>query len=291
MKHTYLILAVLLSFVMIMTSCNNNNFVEQNTVQSQVDTTSNYEDETTNLPDDETQNSNSELCEFDRLYEDTIAEIGINDEMTDYEIIEKCFVYIIESTFYIEYDNPTITQSWRSYPTCEVPPTYYEELAFGVLKYGIGSCENFAAAMMVLLEGLGFEVRYVPGYTASVGGNYVVHAWTMVKVDDRWYHLDSQLEDNISFEEINFKYFMKDDNTFYSSHIWGERLVQPNEYDLSLPYCDGIIETPQARTLVFRGKNYTVEDAVKHAEQQKAKAGDLWNDIVLEDSMPPFPTV
>ena len=87
-------------------------------------------------------------------------------------------------------------------------------------------CEDYAAALTLLLRELGLEAEYVPGLPYSVEGNLVDHAWTMVKIDGVWYHLDSQLEDNITRHGlVRYRYFLKGDTTLSGSHVWGQRLI------------------------------------------------------------------
>lgn len=87
-------------------------------------------------------------------------------------------------------------------------------------------CEDYAAALTLLLRGMGLEAQYVPGLTYSAEGNLVDHAWTMVKIDGVWYHLDSQLEDNISRRgSVRYRYFLKGDATLSGSHRWGQNLI------------------------------------------------------------------
>jgi hypothetical protein len=48
----------------------------------------------------------------------------------------------------------------------------------------------------------------------------------VAKVDGEWYHLDCQLEDNISRHgSIRYRYFMKGDATMAGSHRWGQNLI------------------------------------------------------------------
>lgn len=71
-------------------------------------------------------------------------------------------------------------------------------------------CEDYAAALTLLLREMGLEAAYVPGLTYSAEGNLVDHAWTLVKVDGVWYHLDSQLEDAISRRgSVGYRYFLR----------------------------------------------------------------------------------
>ncbi len=229
-----------------------------------------------------------EMCYFEALHEKSINNIGITDETVDYEKIKAAYIYIIEHTTYIPFDNNDITQTWRSFDTCDTPPTYYEELATGVLQYGIGSCENYAAALVFLLEGIGMEAKYVPGATYSVNGEMVRHAWAMVKFNGEWYHIDPQLEDDISNNFIAFKYFMKNDAEFSKTHLWGDLLPNPTDYDEELPDCSGheliIIPKLTKSSKVFFTEEQAVEQALLYAENTQNI-----NKIEIKEKTPAFP--
>ena len=144
-------------------------------------------------------------------------------EMSEYDKAKAAFDYMIEHTVL---DEPIGLEIWRIHGGGEVPIPYLEQRAISPLQYGAGMCEDYAAALTLLLQGMGLEARYVPGLTYSAEGNLVDHAWTAVRIDGVWYHLDSQLEDNISRRKtIRHRYFLKSDATMAASHRWGERLI------------------------------------------------------------------
>ena len=106
------------------------------------------------------------------------------------------------------------------------PIPFVEQRALSPLRFGVGMCEDYAAALTLLLRGMGLSSEYVPGLTFSAEGHLVDHAWTMVQIDGVWYHLDSQLEDNISRRgSVRYKYFLRGDATLSGSHRWGQNLV------------------------------------------------------------------
>ncbi len=65
------------------------------------------------------------------------------------------------------------------------------ELASYYFKYHKGSCEHYAAAQKVLLEELGFNVKYVEGERYdSKNKIWGEHVWVMMEIDGNWYHVD-----------------------------------------------------------------------------------------------------
>lgn len=155
---------------------------------------------------------------------DEILDVLINPQMTDEDKILAVYRYLIENVYFAD---PVGTDMWYYRGGQAAPPDFTELRALSPIVFGIGSCEDFACAMVVLLEQMGFEAMYVPGYTISVDGDYVDHAWTVVRLGENWYHLDPQLEQNIvRGNTIRYRYFLKSDEDMIPDHKWGENLVR-----------------------------------------------------------------
>ncbi len=273
------------------TGCAQSNMVDNNSssvaeIYEVANDTFNETEQTTS--DVDVESDEVITCYFDELALNAIDKMGVEQNDTDFVKIEKAFIYIIENTEIIEFENAALTNTWRAFCTCDTAPDFYKEMSTGLFEYGLASCENYASAMVLLLEHMGIEAKYVPGLTYSVYGDFMAHAWTMVKVDDVWYHLDAHLEDNISKTSINFKYYMKDDATFAASHAWGDLLLYPSEYSLNLPACDGIIQAPQAHLINNAQQKFTLQEAVDIANKHKLDAGENYNNIPSQ-SLPSFP--
>ncbi|HJB25910.1 MAG TPA: transglutaminase-like domain-containing protein [Firmicutes bacterium] len=160
---------------------------------------------------------------IDQVVHQTIEKITMPD-MSEYEKAKAAFDYLIETTYY---EDPIGMDVWRIRDKTENPTyTFLENRALSVLLYGKGYCMDYASALVLLLRGMGMEAVYVPGLTYSAEGAYVDHAWTIAKIDGVWYHLDSQLQDEISRNHsISYLYFMKSDATMRASHRWGQNLI------------------------------------------------------------------
>lgn len=163
-----------------------------------------------------------EASYIDRVVRDTVAKFAAPG-MSEYEKTKAAFDYLIENT---SLEDPVGLDLWRIRGDGGGQPSFVENRSLSVLLYGVGMCEDYAAALTMLLRGMGLEAEYVPGLTYSAKGALVDHAWTMVKIDGVWYHLDSQLEDNISRHgAIRYRYFLLGDATMAGSHRWGQNLI------------------------------------------------------------------
>lgn len=157
-----------------------------------------------------------------QLAEETAAAIAA-PEMGEYQRVKAAFDYMIR---HVAMEEPVGLELWRVHGGGDAPISFVEQRAISPLRYGVGMCEDYAAALTLLLRGLGLEAQYVPGLTYSAEGNLVDHAWTVVKIDGSWYHLDSQLEDNISRHGwVRYRYFLRGDASLSSSHRWGKNLI------------------------------------------------------------------
>ena len=204
---------------------------------------------------------------WDRPYEEAhpyirelcarIAQSLVTPQMTEYEKAKAAFDYIIDNTVL---DEPVGLELWRVHGGGEEAIPFVEQRALSPLRFGVGMCEDYAAALTLLLREMGLEAMYVPGLTYSVEGHLVDHAWTAAKVDGVWYHLDSQLEDNISRRgSVGYRYFMRGDATLSGSHVWGQDLINSGvltpeqvravEESFLVPACPEDYPTPQRRQL------------------------------------------
>lgn len=152
---------------------------------------------------------------------DTIPKFA-EPQMSEYEKTKAAFDYLIETGYY---QWPVALDVWRIHCGEGEIPSFVENRSLGILLNGIGTCEDYSAALVMLLEGMGIEARYVPGLTYHREGHLVHHAWVTAKVDGVWYHIDCQLEDGISKGTVKYKYFMKSDATMLASHRWGQNLI------------------------------------------------------------------
>lgn len=154
---------------------------------------------------------------------DMLLDTLIEPQMDDNEKILTAYRYMVENVYFAE---PVGYDMWYYRGGQTSPPDFTELRALSPIVFGIGSCEDFACAMVVLLEQMGYEAMYVPGYTVSVDGDYVDHAWAIVRLGKNWYHLDPQLEQNIARQNIiRYRYFLKSDDDMIYDHKWGENLI------------------------------------------------------------------
>lgn len=163
------------------------------------------------------------------------AGLLVRPGMEDAQKVEAAYRWMVESVYFADPPAPEIWQ-WCCLP--DPPPSYLEVRALCPLAYGVGSCEDFAAALALILQEMGFRADYVSGLTISVDREWVDHAWTVVQLGGQWYHLDSQLEQNVTRGgQLAYRYFLRGDIWMQADHLWGAALAS---------YWEGM-QTPEQR--------------------------------------------
>ena len=96
---------------------------------------------------------------------DGIAAPILARELPPAEEIRAAYLWLIENVYFAD---PVGLDAWRYHGDPDAPPPYLENRALSPLRFGVGSCEDFAAAMAVLLRRMGYKAQYVSGLTISV---------------------------------------------------------------------------------------------------------------------------
>ncbi|WP_405727045.1 transglutaminase domain-containing protein [Anaerotignum sp.] len=99
----------------------------------------------------------------------------------------------------------------------------YSHEIIGPLGHGVGVCEGIAKSVKILCDALNLWcVIALSGNNPEKGVKYR-HAWNIVKVDKKYYHLDCTFDNSLGNpDEIRYDYFLLNDKQMFRDH---ERLV------------------------------------------------------------------
>lgn len=100
--------------------------------------------------------------------------------------------------------------------------------AYGCLVNGKASCEGYAKAVKYLLDEEGIENYLAVGTTEGEKPEEPTgHAWNIVKINDRYYHLDATWDDpeGDAEEIISYAYFNVTDDDISETHTVEERFL------------------------------------------------------------------
>lgn len=124
----------------------------------------------------------------------------IKPSMTEFQKVKAINDYIVSNTMY---GTKTKTSPHSAYAL------FFE---------GQAVCQGYALAAQTLLEQSGIETKYVVGF---VNGNEA-HAWNLVKVDGKWYHLDTTWNDPLPNRvgAASYDYFLVSDTQISKDHTW-----------------------------------------------------------------------
>ncbi|PGD55377.1 S-layer protein [Bacillus wiedmannii] len=123
----------------------------------------------------------------------SITQVG----MDDHEKVKAIHDYVVK---HISYD-----ASYKAY-------TAYEAL---VNRSAV--CQGYALLTYQLLKEAGIENHFVVGT-----GDGQPHAWNLVKIENKWYHLDTTFDDPVPDEQgrVTYSYFNLSDEQIARNHEW-----------------------------------------------------------------------
>ena len=99
----------------------------------------------------------------------------------------------------------------------------YSHEIIGPLGHGVGVCEGIAKSVKILCDALNIWCVIALSENNPEKGVKYRHAWNIVKVDKKYYHIDCTFDNSLGNpEEIRYDYFLLNDKQLFRDH---ERLV------------------------------------------------------------------
>ena len=130
----------------------------------------------------------------------TILKGLVNDDMSDYEKVEKIYSYITST---VEYYGTNLT---------EIPRVAYS--AYGALKHHRAVCQGYAELAKIMLDLEGIECIYISGDASDTP-----HGWNLVKLNGNYYHIDATWDAGGNGKGTK-NYFLKSDDYMKKSREW-----------------------------------------------------------------------
>ena len=135
--------------------------------------------------------SASQLAKVNARIPQVLKRLGV-DGATDYEKVKLIHDFIVNNTTY--------DSSYRIYS------------AYGALINKKAVCQGYALLAYKMLTEAGVPCRYVYG---TAGGD---HAWNIVKLDGKWYHMDVTWDDPIGEPRLIYDYFLVGSDRMNKDH-------------------------------------------------------------------------
>lgn len=167
----------------------------------------------------------------------------------------------------------------------------YSHEIIGPLGHGVGVCEGIAKSVKILCDALNLWCVIALSENNPEKGVKYRHAWNIVKVDKKYYHIDCTFDNSLGNpEEIRYDYFLLSDKQIFRDHerlVWkmpacedGERFYY-KEKKLSFTKMEDVQKrsaqaVKKGRTLIFhwRGGYMTreiVQEFLKIFKEEAAK--------------------
>ena len=124
---------------------------------------------------------NSSVEELDKKLNEIIESAQL-EEGKDFENEQKLHDILSNKITYYEYTDIN-----------EIPSKYHS--IYGTLTENIAVCDGISKTMQLLLNKAGIESILVSGKLNSAS-----HAWNVVKLEDKWYHLDVTSDNSVKTE-------------------------------------------------------------------------------------------
>lgn len=139
----------------------------------------------------------------------------------------------------------------------------YSHEIIGPLGQGVGVCEGIAKAVKILCDSMGIWCMIALSEANPEKGIKYRHAWNVVKIEKKYYHLDCTFDNSLGKpEEIRYDYFMLQDKQIFRDH---ERLVW------KIPICE------DGERFYYKEKklSFTKMEDVRKRSAQAVKKGKI----------------
>lgn len=100
--------------------------------------------------------------------------------------------------------------------------SYRKYTAYAGLQSGSAVCQGYSLLTYKLLKEAGITNKIVEGTAQQAGARSQSHAWNLVLLDGRWYHLDTTWDDPTPDQAgaVSSEYYMRTDSQMRLDHSW-----------------------------------------------------------------------
>ena len=170
--------------------------------------------------------SNATESSVDAFVDNFISTNVTGKNLSEYDKVKLVYDYIAKNVYYDHdsYDNETANNTWTEAHT-----------AYSALKKNKSVCQGYAMATYRLLTQMGIETRFLrgEGWKNNDPTKRDVHDFNMVKVNGKWYYLDSNwgamFKEQVGGKvgDVDYTWFLKSKQDFVY-HAVDEANIQPD---------------------------------------------------------------
>ena len=132
----------------------------------------------------------------------------------EYSLLIKLYEYLQKN---IRYDKDELNASTRG-----ISKNPASHNAYGALVNSLAVCDGFSSAFALLAQKLGFECMVVVGRSLLNSTTLENHAWNIIKIQNKYYHMDITW-DTLRFNQFSgfsYDYFALNDEKMAYDHNW-----------------------------------------------------------------------
>ena len=166
----------------------------------------------------------------------------------------------------------------------------------GPILYGEGVCDGISQSAQLLFKACGVKSFVVTGEAQNGAGNgYYPHAWNVVCVDGKWYHLDVTFDLSKDQSHVQYGYFNLDNKQILVDHKvtftpmdWKRECIHANDYYVDRKICFDDIDTLKRYYRHVLGKKKTFFQFRMSSPYSDALHNEIisaWSSTVCEMSM------
>jgi len=133
----------------------------------------------------------------------------------DYSVLISIYEFLQSNVCYDTQEFNNMMSSGRS-------GNPFSHNAYGALLNGLAVCDGYSSAFSLLLNKFGYESMSAIGELRQSASSRVMHAWNIVKVQNRHYHMDVTSDSKVfgQFGCFSYNYFALDDSDIEVNHDW-----------------------------------------------------------------------
>lgn len=153
--------------------------------------------------------------DIDKAIRTALEEISLLNPLSDYDKLMCIYEYLQDN---VTYNSKELEFSCK-YGKSMNPASHN---AYGALVEKTAVCDGISAAFSLLSQSMGFDCTIVSGSAALRTPSFSSHAWNLICVKDKYYHVDATWDINYKEQsgDYSYEYFCVDDDLINTNHNW-----------------------------------------------------------------------
>lgn len=153
--------------------------------------------------------------EIDKLVSSITEEILLLNPLSDYDKLMCIYEYLQD---HVVYDSKELEYTCKH--GSSLNPTSHN--AYGALVEKRAVCDGISAAFSLLAQEMGYSCTIVSGSATFMTNGFSSHAWNLIRVGDKYYHIDATWDINHYHQtnEYSYEYFCVNDDSINTDHNW-----------------------------------------------------------------------